>query len=135
VTISALGNLGATDAEQAVAITRLTVGGSVLNAEILAGYRRDGTPLNPDAGIGSIVVAGDWSASSVAAGVADATSDGFGRNDALIAGDTPPPLLFARIASITIAGTATGNSAAKITSECRATNWPADRRDEHARFH
>ena len=111
VTISALGDPAATDVQQAVAFARLAVAGNVLNAEILAGYRRDGTPFNPDASISNIIVAGDWSASSVAAGVTDATGDGFGRNDTLIAGDTTPAL-FARIASITIAGTATGSSTA-----------------------
>ena len=83
----------------------------MLNAQILAGYRRDLTPLNPDANIGSIKIAGAWRASSIVAGVADSTGDGFGVNDVLIPGDTTPELL-SRIASITIAGAATGNASA-----------------------
>ena len=111
VTIGALGNLDAANATDAVAIKKLIVGGAVLNAQILAGYKRDLTPFNPDASIGKINVGGNWSASSVAAGVADSTHDGFGHNDTLIAGDTTPALL-AQIASIIIAGTATGSAAA-----------------------
>ena len=111
VTISALGTIGASNTTQAMALTTLSVGGNVLNAQILAGYRRDLTPLNPDANIGSIKIAGAWRASSIVAGVADSTGDGFGVNDVLIPGDTTPELL-SRIASITIAGAATGNASA-----------------------
>jgi len=46
-----------------------------------------------------------------AAGVADSTGDGFGRNDTLIAGDLTPTLL-ATIASITIKGAALGSPGA-----------------------
>ncbi len=109
VTIAALGKIGPTKEKQAVALKTLSIGGDVSRAQILAGYRRDLTPVNPDASIGNIKVQGSWSASSVAAGVADVTFDGFGRNDALIPGDTTPSLL-SRIASITIAGSATGSS-------------------------
>ena len=92
----------------AVAIAKLSIGGNVLNAEVLAGYDRAGIPFNPDASIGTIEVEGNWNASSVVAGVTDTTGDGFGRNDGLIAGDTTPGL-FARIASITLKGIATGS--------------------------
>jgi len=111
VTISALGDLAAMKPKQAVAIAELIVNGSVAEAEVLAGYQRDGTPFNPDASIGRIEVAGNWSASNVAAGVADVTRDGFGRNDALIARDTTPGL-FARIGSVVIDGAATGSDRA-----------------------
>ena len=52
-------------------------------------------PTNPDAGIGVVKVVGKWEASSLAAGVNDAMNDGFGRNDLLIAGETPSPEIFA----------------------------------------
>ncbi len=117
VTISALGNLGATKAADAVAIAGVSVKTGVLNARILAGYDTTLAAMNPDAGIGAIRVIGNWSASSVAAGVQDTSvagnlssaPDGFGRNDTLISGDTTPTLL-ARIASITIKGAATGSA-------------------------
>ena len=111
VTISALGRLGATKAADAVAIAGVSVKHSVLNARILAGYDVNHTPLNPDAGIGAISVGGFWEASSVAAGVADSTSDGFGRNDTLIA-EPVPNTIFATIASITIKRTAIGSASA-----------------------
>ena len=87
----------------------MTVRGSVTDAQILAGYDAALAPQNADAGIGPILVGGDWLASSVAAGIADATHDGFGQNDTLIPGGDPA--LFAQIAKIVIAGTATGSAA------------------------
>ncbi len=110
VTISALGDESATSQKDAIAIKKLSIAGSVFNAEVLAGYDRDGIPFNSDAGIGSISVGRNWEASSVVAGVADVTGDGFGRNDGPIAGDTTPALL-SRIASIVIKGTVEGSSA------------------------
>ncbi|MEA3212589.1 MAG: large repetitive protein [Chthoniobacter sp.] len=115
VLISALGNPGGSDQSQLTAIASVEVLGNVAGARILAGYAYVPGPLpalvgmNPDAGIHTIDVGGTWSASSVAAGVADATTDGFGRNDVLIAGDTTPNL-FARIARITIKGPAIGSA-------------------------
>ncbi|MEO8350138.1 MAG: Calx-beta domain-containing protein [Chthoniobacteraceae bacterium] len=106
VTVSALGTVGVTKQGKAVALKQVQVGGNVLNAEILAGFRRDGTAINGDAGIGKIVVDGDWIASSAAAGVEDVTGDGFGINDALIGGGNAG--VISRIASITIAGQVSG---------------------------
>ena len=54
---------------------------------------------------------GDWSASSLVAGVLDATGDGFGQNDTLIVGKNNRNLV-ARIASVVIKGSATGSAAA-----------------------
>ena len=107
--ISALGKLNPATAAEAVAIRSITITGNVENALILAGYTRAGIPLNADASIGAISVAGDWIASSVAAGIEDSTHDGFGRNDTLIPGGSDA--IIAKIASITILGTATGSSA------------------------
>jgi hypothetical protein len=44
------------------------------------------------------------------AGVQDATADGFGRNDTVIAGDTTPSIL-SKIAKVVIKGTASGSAA------------------------
>jgi hypothetical protein len=110
VTISALGKLSPATEAEALAIDSLTIRGDVQNARILAGYDRSLQPTNPDAGIRLVVVNGDWKASSVAAGVADSTGDGFGRNDTLIGGDNTPSIL-ARIASIIIRGNASGSAA------------------------
>ncbi len=107
--ITARGVLDPAKAKAAVAIKSLTVGGNVLNANILAGYDATGAGVNPDAGIGKVTVKGNWSASSLVAGVLDAAMDGFGRGDTLI----PEPVaddIVARIASLTIKGTATGSA-------------------------
>ncbi|MEA3209929.1 MAG: hypothetical protein QOE70_2986 [Chthoniobacter sp.] len=109
VTISALGRIGATKTSEAVAIAGVTVKTNVLNARILAGYDVGLVARNPDAGIGAISVSKNWGASSVAAGVKDATGDGFGRNDTLIPGGDATPDIPARIASITIKGSAKGS--------------------------
>ena len=111
VAISALGDITATKATQAVAIAGLSVKTNVLNARVLAGFTASLGAANPDASIGKIVVGGNWAASSIAAGVADSTADGFGQNDTLIVGDTKPTI-FATIASILIKGTAIGSAAA-----------------------
>lgn len=110
VTISALGAIGASSAKEATALKSVKVGGDVLNAEILAGFRRNGVAANADAGIGKIIVDGNWTASSVAAGVEDVTGDGYGVNDALIAGGSSS--ILSRIAKIAILGAATGSDAA-----------------------
>ena len=78
------------------------------NALILAGYNRGLQPRNPDASIGKVSVNGNWTASSVVAGVSDPSDNGFGRDDALITGDGTPALV-SRIASVIIKGTAMGS--------------------------
>src|SRR5262249_37927341 len=64
-----------------VAIRSLRVSGRGERAQVLAGYDMDNDPLNGAAKIGAIRVAGDWIASSVAAGVVDVNGDGFGNGD------------------------------------------------------
>ncbi len=108
VTVSAVGVVGVSKQSQSVALKQVNVGGDVLNAQVLAGFRRDGTPVNADASIGKINVDGDWIASNASAGVMDATGDGFGINDELIAGGKAD--IVSRIASITIAGDVNGNA-------------------------
>jgi hypothetical protein len=89
----------------------LVINGDVKNARILAGYNKDGEPVNPDAHIGKVIVRGDWIQSSLVAGVEDSTADGFGQNDTVIDGDTTPSVV-SRIASVVIRGTATGSAGA-----------------------
>ena len=100
VTISALGKLGATTAADAIAIAGLNVKTNLVNARILAGYTASLGAANADASIGAVTVGGNWTTSSLVAGVADSTGDGFGRNDTLIGGGNPN--LIATIASITV---------------------------------
>jgi hypothetical protein len=90
-------------AKSDLAIAKVTVAGSVINSEILAGYNLGGTGVNADAQIGAVVVGGDWRASSLVAGAVDADGDGFGdADDRLIAGGNAA--LVARIAEVTIRG-------------------------------
>ena len=65
---------------------------------------------NAEVSIGKIIVQGNWLASSLAAGIADSTQDGFGQNDTLIPGGSAR--IIAKIAGITIKGTATGSTGA-----------------------
>ena len=97
-----------------VAIGRLTVGGSVELALILAGYDTSTSPsfgkgVNADAQIGTIHVGGDWVASSAAAGARPGVH-GFGSGDAKLSGggvtDTAGTL--SQIGSIIIDGQALG---------------------------
>jgi hypothetical protein len=110
VTISALGDVSPPSDDVAPAIARLSVGGDLINAQILAGYARDLRPSNPDANIGVVHIGGDLRTSSIVAGVVDATANGFGNGDELISGDRTPAL-FARIAQITISGSVAGSNA------------------------
>ncbi len=106
--ISALGTLAPANAAKAVAIKSLKVGGRVEGSEILAGYDLAGAAQNGDANIGAVTITGDWLASNLVAGVKDDTTDGFGRNDVLIANATPK--ILAKIASVIIGGNAFGST-------------------------
>ena len=65
-------------------------------------YQTDGTGSNGNASIGPVNVGGNWSGSSIAAGVTNPDVLFFGNaGDAIIAGGTP---IGSRIASITIGG-------------------------------
>jgi hypothetical protein len=116
--VAALARVGATKPAKAIAIDNVQVRGDVENAQVLLGYRKqqsdDGAisflAQNPDASAGKVVVRGNWTASSLVAGIFDETLDGFGQNDQRIAGDTTENIS-ARIASIVIKGTATGSAA------------------------
>lgn len=92
------------------AIKNVFVGGSVENSRILAGYSALGVVANGNGSIGRVKVRGDFTASSIVAGV-DAGADGnFGTgDDVAVAGGTDG--LFAAIASIVIKGAVKGTPA------------------------
>jgi len=107
--ISARGILAPTSIAKALAIGSLTIGGSVDRAQILAGYDRSGAAVNGEAGIGSVFVGANWSASSLAAG-ARAGDDGFfGTADDVAISPNGP--IVSKIASILIKGAASGSAA------------------------
>jgi hypothetical protein len=90
-----------------VAIGKLSIGGRVERAQVLAGYDTNLTPLNGNAQIGVVAVGGDWVASDLVAGVQDGGAAGFGdAGDTIIPGGT-----IAKIASITIKGVVVGTAA------------------------
>jgi hypothetical protein len=100
--IKSNGNHPGKSASGSMALDSLTVTGDVVNVSILAGTSQD---LFGQARIGTVAVAGNWTASSLAAG-ATAGADGFfGTADDIVASG-----LFSRIASITITGTVSGSA-------------------------
>ncbi len=100
-----------------VAIVRITILGSVEYGLIQAGYNTDGVGVDPDAKIGTVIVKGNWIASSMVAGI-QSTNTYYGDSDS---SDSviPNPLLPkdplftnpSRIASITIGGQVLGTLA------------------------
>jgi hypothetical protein len=115
--VAALAQVGSTKPKGAVGVDTLLVRQDVENAQILLGFKQDQAeegvrylPRNADASAGKVVVRGDWTASSLVAGVFDATGDGFGQNDQPITGDTTQNIV-ARIATVVIKGNASGSVA------------------------
>ena len=92
-----------------LAIGKITVGGAVDHANILAGYKTDLSAINGDAQIGMVKVGGDWAASNLVAGAMNAASGNkiFGDgNDASIGAGSAG--ITAKIASIVIGGEVIG---------------------------
>ncbi len=88
-------------------IGAITITGAVSNSQFIAGYDRFGNPMNGGAQIGKVSVTGDWTASSLVAGVQDVNGDGYGNaDDVAIAGDGP----VSKIASIIVTGKITGTA-------------------------
>jgi hypothetical protein len=85
------------------AIDRITVGGAVSYANILAGFNENGVPDNADASIGPVIIGGSWSFSNLVAGAQDAGAPGWGVGDVLQTVDNNAAQI-ARIAGITILG-------------------------------
>ncbi|MDX2079519.1 MAG: hypothetical protein SFU53_01910 [Terrimicrobiaceae bacterium] len=110
--ISAGGNLVA-GATTNLAIANLQIGGNVENAIILTGYSATGTGIDGDgaetgggtAQIGSVVVGGNWVASSIAAGATTGSDTTWGTaTNALL--DKSGSSIVASIASLVIRGNA-----------------------------
>jgi hypothetical protein len=105
-----------------LAIGRITIGGRVEFARILAAYNEVGNPIGTQAQIGAVSIGGDWIASSLVAGVenygANGTDDGGGGDDNLNFGDPNDHIInnaadsIAKIASITIKGIVIGSATA-----------------------
>jgi hypothetical protein len=124
--ISAVGPASLPDQNPVTAaIKSLTIKGNVDKAEILGGYGLvgangtdpRGVALNSDARIGTVTVGGNWSASSLVAGVIAGADGKFGTpiDDAPIqrAGTSNNPDLFSTISSLIVKGSAippTGNA-------------------------
>lgn len=87
------------------AIASLTVGGSVSAATVLAGFGFNNQALNGSASIGPVAVAGNWSGSSIVAGVANSNAPFFGNADDLL---IPGSTVVSKIASISIGGAVRG---------------------------
>lgn len=105
-TFSVTGQTSPGDAGE-LTIGKITIGGNVERARILAGYSFS-VPVNGDAQIGPVSVRGDWIASDLVAGVQDGGTPGFGdAGDTVIAGGTG----IAKIASIQIGGAVLGTVA------------------------
>src|SRR4030095_1264732 len=90
------------------AIKSLTAGGPVERAQVLGGYVFDGLGMlvasNPDAQIGKVTVGGNWTASSIAAGVRTGADNVFGTSDDEKIPGTDAPQIISKIASILIKG-------------------------------
>ena len=67
-----------------LAFGKLTITGSVIGSKILAGYDQFGNATNGNAQIGNVIVMGDWSGSSLVAGVEDV--DGHGSQSPRVRG-------------------------------------------------
>jgi hypothetical protein len=86
-----------------VAIGKISIGGQVTDARILAGYDINLNPANADAQVGAVTVGGDWIASSLVAGVAIGADHLYGTaDDAVIIGGSPG--IVSKIASVVIRG-------------------------------
>ncbi len=106
VFFSALGK-SAPRAGADLAIGKFTVDSDVSDSRFLAGYDRFGGAANGNAQVDAFTVNGNWTASSLVAGVKDVNGDGFGNaDDAVIVGG-----ITSKIASIIITGNLTGSVA------------------------
>jgi hypothetical protein len=95
------------------ALRSLTVKGNVSFATIIAGLGLTGQSNFgfADAQIGPVKVQGNWTASSLAAGVRDVNGNGFGNADDTVAGIDDSPFVVSTIKSIVIGGTVTATAA------------------------
>jgi hypothetical protein len=105
-----------------LAIGKISVGGRVEFANILAGYDTSLIPKNADAQIGAVSVGGNWVASNLVAGAMNTASGNknFGNaDDAKISGvgTTNTAGIISKIASITIKGLVFGTPVSVSTAD------------------
>jgi hypothetical protein len=105
-----------------VAVASLTVGGSVRFTNIYLGYSPDALGQNADAQIGSVIVAHDWVASNLIAGIDPGPDAMFGdADDTKLAGNfgagpvKDDPNIISQIGSITIGGQVLGDAGTNNT--------------------
>lgn len=104
--ISASGVSAPADDAAALAMNKIKIAGRVEFGQILAGYQELVSAVNPDAQIGSIIVAGDWVASDLVAGVLPNSFNKFGTaDDTLAAGGNG---VLSKIARVVIKGQVLG---------------------------
>lgn len=102
-----------------VAIGKVSIGGSMRGAALLAGYDTATTPMNGDAQIGTVKIGGDLAASVIAAGVSNNDGDalrvyiGNGGDQLINTGTTT----LATIASVTVGGTVRGTISADSSAD------------------
>lgn len=95
--ISAVGD------ESGKAISSINIGGNVSNALILAGYRQS-SPVSQNVNLGKVFVGGDWTSSSIVAGIWNEGFPNFGNdNDQFIDSNSES---LPEIGSIVVKGTA-----------------------------
>ncbi|MGB8165974.1 MAG: hypothetical protein WCF18_00680, partial [Chthoniobacteraceae bacterium] len=93
-------------------IGKLTIGGNVQFAQILAGFSALNVLQNSDAQIGAVKVGGDWIASDLTASIQTGAGNRFGdANDTFLAALNDIAAKQSRIASITIGGRVRGTPA------------------------
>ena len=101
-----------------LAIGKISIGGRVEFANILAGYDVSLSAVNGDAQIGAVSVGGDWAASNLVAGAKNAASGntkfGDGNDASISAGSLN---ITAKIASVTIAGQLFGTPASVSSTD------------------
>ncbi len=95
----------------ALAIKSLSVTGSVVGTQVLAGYDALGLAANSDVQIGSLLVGENWIASDLVAGVQPGADGLFGTADDALITAIPGNEIVARIASIRIRGVIVGETA------------------------
>ena len=90
------------------AIGSVTIKGSAVHTNILAGFDGSQADADGDASLGKIVIGGDWRAGNIVAGAHQNSAPNWGGGDTVQA--TNDPNLISHIASIVIGGTLEGSA-------------------------
>jgi hypothetical protein len=91
-----------------LALGKITIAHDVISSTIYAGYDLETQPVNGHAQIGAVVVNGNWTASSLVAGIKDAQANDFGDADDTAIATNDGSALLSKIASVVIKGSVTG---------------------------